>query len=211
MLPCVTCSPHTVLHHLIVSRGTMWVILVLILVVELRAAHVCTSGWNKRAEDDPPRLQKLSSRVRLYPVDPVKECQLTLTRINSTIGCFSCYKNGVKMCENNASLLTNALFSCLTWCFLAQVQLYSSVIMCSLSLQCGNTCAPAYERRSLFVPKHRFYCEHTFKCLSAQLGLRAARLCSAPAAVIQPDLTDRMWAELNMKIVFHTARQMLWG
>lgn len=167
MLPCVTCSPHTVLHHLIVSRGTMWVILVLILVVELRAAHVCTSGWNKRAEDDPPRLQKLSSRVRLYPVDPVKECQLTLTRINSTIGCFSCYKNGVKMCENNASLLTNALFSCLTWCFLAQVQLYSSVIMCSLSLQCGNTCAPAYERRSLFVPKHRFYCEHTFKCLSA--------------------------------------------
>lgn len=167
MLPCVTCSPHTVLHHLIVSRGTMWVILVLILVVELRAAHVCTSGWNKRAEDDPPRLQKLSSRVRLYPVDPVKECQLTLTRINSTIGCFSCYKNGVKMCENNASLLTNTLFSCLTWCFLAQVQLYSSVIMCSLSLQCGNTCAPAYERRSLFVPKHRFYCEHTFKCLSA--------------------------------------------
>lgn len=167
MLPCVTCSPHTVLHHLIVSRGTMWVILVLILVVELRAAHVCTSGWNKRAEDDPPRLQKLSSRVRLYPVDPVKECQLTLTRINSTIGCFSCYKNGVKMCENNASLLTNALFSCLTWCFLARVQLYSSVIMCSLSLQCGNTCAPAYERRSLFVPKHRFYCEHTFKCLSA--------------------------------------------
>lgn len=167
MLPCVTCSPHTVLHHLIVSRGTMWVILVLILVVELRAAHVCTSGWNKRAEDDPPRLQKLSSRVRLYPVDPVKECQLTLTRINSTIGCFSCYKNGVKMCGNNASLLTNALFSCLTWCFLARVQLYSSVIMCSLSLQCGNTCAPAYERRSLFVPKHRFYCEHTFKCLSA--------------------------------------------
>lgn len=167
MLPCVTCSPHTVLHRLIVSRGTMWVILVLILVVELRAAHVCTSGWNKRAEDDPPRLQKLSSRVRLYPVDPVKECQLTLTRINSTIGCFSCYKNGVKMCENNASLLTNALFSCLTWCFLARVQLYSSVIMCSLSLQCGNTCAPAYERRSLFVPKHRFYCEHTFKCLSA--------------------------------------------
>lgn len=167
MLPCVTCSPHTVLHHLIVSRGTMWVILVLILVVELRAAHVCTSGWNKRAEDDPPRLQKLSSRVRLYPVDPVKECQLTLTRINSTIGCFSCYKNGVKVCENNASLLTNALFSCLTWCFLARVQLYSSVIMCSLSLQCGNTCAPAYERRSLFVPKHRFYCEHTFKCLSA--------------------------------------------
>lgn len=167
MLPCVTCSPHTVLHRLIVSRGTMWVILVLILVVELRAAHVCTSGWNKRAEDDPPRLQKLSSRVRLYPVDPVKECQLTLTRINSTIGCFSCYKNGVKMCENNASLLTNTLFSCLTWCFLAQVQLYSSVIMCSLSLQCGNTCAPAYERRSLFVPKHRFYCEHTFKCLSA--------------------------------------------
>lgn len=167
MLPCVTCSPHTVLHHLIVSRGTMWVILVLIFVVELRAAHVCTSGWNKRAEDDPPRLQKLSSRVRLYPVDPVKECQLTLTRINSTIGCFSCYKNGVKMCENNASLLTNTLFSCLTWCFLAQVQLYSSVIMCSLSLQCGNTCAPAYERRSLFVPKHRFYCEHTFKCLSA--------------------------------------------
>lgn len=167
MLPCVTCSPHTVLHRLIVSRGTMWVILVLILVVELRAAHVCTSGWNKRAEDDPPRLQKLSSRVRLYPVDPVKECQLTLTRINSTIGCFSCYKNGVKMCGNNASLLTNALFSCLTWCFLARVQLYSSVIMCSLSLQCGNTCAPAYERRSLFVPKHRFYCEHTFKCLSA--------------------------------------------
>lgn len=167
MLPCVTCSPHTVLHHLIVSRGTMWVILVLILVVELRAAHVCTSGWNKRAEDDPPRLQKLSSRVRLYPVDPVKECQLTLTRINSTIGCFSCYKNGVKVCENNASLLTNALFSCLTWCFLARVQLYSSVIMCSLSLQCGNTCAPAYERHSLFVPKHRFYCEHTFKCLSA--------------------------------------------
>lgn len=167
MLPCVTCSPHTVLHHLIVSRGTMWVILVLILVVELRAAHVCTSGWNNRAEDDPPRLQKLSSRVRLYPVDPVKECQLTLTRINSTIGCFSCYKNGVKVCENNASLLTNALFSCLRWCFLARVQLYSSVIMCSLSLQCGNTCAPAYERRSLFVPKHRFYCEHTFKCLSA--------------------------------------------
>lgn len=167
MLPCVTCSPHTVLHRLIVSRGTMWVILVLILVVELRAAHVCTSGWNKRAEDDPPRLQKLSSRVRLYPVDPVKECQLTLTRINSTIGCFSCYKNGVKMCGNNASLLTNALFSCLTWCFLARVQLYSSVIMCNLSLQCGNTCAPAYERRSLFVPKHRFYCEHTFKCLSA--------------------------------------------
>lgn len=136
MPPCVTYSLYTALRNLIVSCGTMCVILVLSLVVELQVPHVCTSGIKQysRGQSIMAAEFKLSclnivffkhvineQRVCLHPVDPVKERQLTFTHINSGIKCFSCYKSAVKVCVEIMPLYSQMPFfpatSSLTWRF----------------------------------------------------------------------------------------------